>query len=69
MRRWLRHWWTAHRLRIMLQYGWCPRCLSSPPLPECQVCFGHRDYGRHKVEAIDLADWAERYVWLRENEL
>lgn len=71
MRRWFRNWWTAHRLRLLLQYGWCPLCMSSPPKPNCYVCRGDADYGRHGQNRIwehNYGPWASRYVAFRRQE-
>lgn len=64
MKRHLRAWATAHRLRMLLTYGWCPSCNSSPPLPECPVCRGSRQYGP-RLHGLDRATWAARYIAAR----
>lgn len=64
LRGWYRNWWTAHRIRVLLQYGWCPLCNSSPPAVNCAVCGGTRHYG----PAADLPSrslYAGRYVRVR----
>lgn len=58
---WWRNWWTAHRLRMLLQYGWCPKCRSSPPDPTCTICVGNRSYGP-RISLEDQGMWAHRYV-------
>ncbi len=62
--RWWHDYWTAHRLRLLLRYGWCPACNSSPPDPTCGVCFGFGGYGR-RLSVAARGAWADRYVNLR----
>lgn len=67
MKRWFRNWWTAHRLRILMQYGWCPKCNSSPPESECYVCGGDFCYGRgtNPIEESSYGLWTQRWVKYR----
>lgn len=38
-------WYIRLRGLYWLASGLCPCCYSSPPLPECPICTGNRDYG------------------------
>lgn len=65
LKRYFYNWWTAHRIRMMLQYGSCPLCNSSPPGKTCYVCWGSYMYGS-KLSIKDKVVWAHRYVEERE---
>lgn len=53
-------WWVRIRGLYWLKYGCCPCCNSSPPLPDCPICTGSRDYG-HKLSGYHRNIW--RNAW------
>lgn len=46
--------------RYQLWAGYCPKCESSPPDPDCYVCAGEREYGPQISEA-NKKTW--RLLW------
>lgn len=53
-------WSTYWRGRRRLRFGWCPRCNSSPPRPDCDVCEGTYEYGPALTPARRLL-WRARW--------
>ena len=64
IKRWFRNWWTAHMIRLTLQYGYCPMCKSSPPDQDCKICRGTYAYGP-KVNTAQRGLWADFYIRAR----
>lgn len=55
---------TYWRGRLRLWHCYCPACNSSPPLPECGICHGDRNYGPG-TNAGKLAIWRGGWDRLR----
>lgn len=63
------HWLTYRQGKKRLRHGWCPQCNSSPPLAQCWVCKGDREYGPQFKDAVHISMWAlawdRRYRFLK----
>lgn len=64
MKRWWHNRKTAKRFRILMEYGWCPLCNSSPPAVDCPVCGGSRAYGPD-LGAVETARWAHNWAYIQ----
>lgn len=52
------HWLTYRRGKRRLRHGYCPQCYSSPPLLDCWVCKGSREYGPLHKHDTHIGMWA-----------